>query len=360
MISFQASVSKGWLHRNGGFLFNSRYYLDPIYRRHQEIKINEFVKRNFGNYPVYNMEANLIQASYTNEKQVLVAGIQPNLMLAILLGAELVSYPDKDADVSGCPLKDISGSRDLPSVKTMLDHPFIQELENQILFLRRDHPELEIIPPFFWDSSGRATIHGIITTSLKLIGENAMIMAMTDPGFMHAVHQWITDVYILLITHFSRMTGFSITSVHVGECSGTMISGEQYMEFITPYVSQIGKTFGNIRLHSCGPSDHLLDAISKIDKLSVIDTGSGTSVGKIRERMGTDFEINLEPPLQLMLKDSSISDLIAWLDQVLEENKGGPLKLVLHIESDYSTENCLRIYDELANRKLIQIKKRIK
>jgi hypothetical protein len=354
MISFQASVSKGWLHKQGNFIFDTPYYMDPINRHYQDKKIKKFVRGVFGSYPVYNMEANLMQAAYTNENQVLVGGIQPNLILAILMGAEFISFPDKDADVSGIPLNNITGADDLPVVEKILEQPFISELEKQIDQLQRNHPELQVIPPFFWDSSGRATIHGIITTSLKLIGENVMLMLMIDPGFLHVVHQWITDVYIRLINHFTRLTGFPITSVHVGECSGAMISNGQYEEFIIPYVSHLGKILGPVRLHSCGNSDHILDAITHIDFLEVIDTGSNTSVGKIRERMGADFEINLEPPLQLMLKDSSISDLIAWLDQVLEDNRGGPLKLVLHIESDYSTENCLRIYDALLKRKLIK------
>ena len=315
--------------------------------------MNGFVSREFPDYPLYNMEANLMQAGHTNENQVLVGGIQPNLILAVALGSEFVVYPDKDSDISGNPLKNIVSGKDLPGMEQILDHPFIQELNAQILQLKSTHPELEIIPPFFWDSSGRATIHGIITTSIKLIGDNAMIMMIMDPDLMHLIHQWITDVYILLINHFTKLADMPVTSVHVGECSGTMISNEQYAEFITPYVSQLGKAFGNIRLHSCGSTDHILDAISQIENLAVIDTGSNTSVAKIREMKGPGFEINLEPPVQLMLKDSPKSEILGWLDQVLDENKGGPIKFAFHLESGYAIENCLAIYDELKERNLI-------
>ncbi len=353
MIAFQASVSKGWLHDKGGFVFDEKYYKDPIYRQLQDRKMNGLVGKEFPGYPLYNMEANLMQAGHTSENQVLVGGIQPNLILAIALGSEFVVYPDKDSDVSGNPLKNITLGKDLPSMEEILGHPFIQELDAQILQVKSAHPELEIIPPFFWDSSGRATIHGIITTSLKLIGDDVMIMMIMDPDLVHKVHQWITDAYILLINHFSELANIPVTSVHVGECSGTMISNEQYAEFITPYVTQLGKAFGNIRLHSCGSTDHLLDAISQIENLVVIDTGSNTSVAKIREIKGPSFEINLEPPVQLMLKDSPKSEILRWLDQVLEENQGGPIKFAFHLESGYAIENCLAIYDELRKRNLI-------
>ena len=353
MISFQASVSKGWLHEHGGFTFDENYYLDPIERRSQDIKINAFVREKFGEYPIYNMEANLMQASHTNENQILVGGIQPNLLLSVALGANFVSYPDKDADVSGNPLSDISSPEDLPIPNKILEHPFIRQFNDQIDRLNREHPELIIIPPLFWDSSGRATIHGIITTSLKLIGDNAMMMTIMNPDLLHSVHQWIADTYMMLIKHFSVIANFPVTSVHVGECSGTMISNDQYIEFITPYVSQLGKEFRSIRLHSCGPSDHILQAISDIENLTIIDTGSNTSVAKIREMEGTNFEINLEPPVKLMLKNSSERAIISWLDQVLEENQGGPLKLALHLESSYSNENCMSIFRELRRRDLL-------
>jgi hypothetical protein len=353
MISFQASVSKGWLHNNGGFNFDEKYYKDPLFRRLQDRNMNGFVRRRFANYPVYHMEANLMQAGYSNENQVLVGGIQPNLILAVALGSEFVIYPDRDSDISGIPLKNITSGKDLPALEQILDHPFIQELDAQIMQLKSAHPELEIIPPFFWDSSGRATIHGIITTSFKLIGDNVMIIIIMNPDLLHAIHQWITDVYILLINHFSELANIPITSVHVGECSGTMISSDQYSEFITPYVTQLGKVFGHIRLHSCGSSDHILDAISQIENLTVIDTGSNTSIAKIREMKGVGFEINLEPPMNLMLEGSPKSDIINWLDRVLVENMGGPLKFAFHLESGYAVENCLAIYDELRQRKLI-------
>jgi hypothetical protein len=353
MINFQASISKGWIHQKGGFVFDWQYYMDPVYRRKQDNKINVFVTKEFSHFPVYNMEANLMQAAFVDEKQVLVGGIQPNLILAVVMGAELISYPDKDADVHGNPLKDISAANELPSIEHILVHPFISELTDQIIYIQNDYPELDVIPPFFWDRSGRATIHGILTTSLKLLGEKALFMIMMEPDILHAVHEWITDVYIALIKYFAEKARFPITSVHVGECSGTMVSNDQYAEFITPYVSRIGKTFGNIRLHSCGPTDHILDAIADIDHLSVIDTGSNTSIAKIRNMMGLDFEINIEPPLKLMLQETPQVDLLKWLDQTLKENQGGPLKLALHIEPDYSIGNCQFIYNELVDRGLI-------
>jgi hypothetical protein len=53
MIKVQASVSKGWLNKNGGFVFNRKYYLDPYYRMKQDEVCHNFIKEKFPDYPLY-------------------------------------------------------------------------------------------------------------------------------------------------------------------------------------------------------------------------------------------------------------------------------------------------------------------
>jgi hypothetical protein len=189
------------------------------------------------------------------------------------------------------------------------------------------HPGMRIIPPFFWDESGRATIHGVVTTSLKLTGDNIMTIMMSDPDLAHAIHQWIVDAYVILIRHFAASGTLTVTSVHVGECAGTMISSQLYEEFVVPYISQLGDRLGAIRLHSCGLSDHLTEAVSRIHQLKIMDTGSRTSILRIRETMGKNFEINVFPPTDIMMDGASQSGVMSWLAKTLEENQGGPLQI---------------------------------
>jgi len=358
MISIEASVSKGWLHKNGGFNFTDQYYLDPVYRWEQDNKINQFVRERFPGFAIYNMEANLVQAKHVRDNQVLVGAIQPNMILATILGARFSFFADKDADVMGRPLENITDVKQLPLLDSILDHPLVKDLEKQIQAVNDAHPELRVIPPFFWDESGRATIHGIITTSLKLTGDNIMVMMMADPDLAHAIHQWIVNAYVILIQHFASLGKLAITSIHVGECAGTMLSSELYEDFIVPYISQLGNALGEVRLHSCGMSDHLIDAISTIKNLKIIDTGSGTSIGKIRGIMGNNFTIHIAPPLEILMEGVPQSEVISWLDKTLSENQGGPLQIAYHMEPDYDIRNGLVIHEELERRVLI-INKRL-
>jgi len=353
MISIEASVSKGWLHQMAGFLFDDKYYFDPVYRLEQDSLIHEFVKEKFPRYPIYNMEANLMQAEHMRKNHVLVGAIQPNMILAAILGAKFSIFEDKDSDVSGRPLESISKKEDLPEISDILNHPLVCDLDAQINQIIETYPDFKVIPPFFWDESGRATIHGIITTSLKLTGDHIMITMLTDPELTHVIHRWIADAYIVLIKHFSALANLPVTSVHVGECSGPMISAELFDEFIVPYVNQLSKEIASIRLHTCGFSDHIMESISHIENLKIIDIGSDTSLRLIRSLKGREFTIHVAPPMEYLMKGVPQSRILEWLNKTLEDNDNGPMQIAYHLEPDYEINNCLAIHDEIEKKGLI-------
>lgn len=197
-------------------------------------------------------------------------------------------------------------------------------------------------------------IHGIITTSLKLVGENIFTLMYTNPDLVHNLHQWIANAYIELITYFAKLCNIKVSSVHIGECSGTMLSEDLFEEFVIPYINLIGDKIGNIRLHSCGNTDHLLYSCRKIDRLKILDVGSNTSIKKIREIFGNTIEINTFPPTDILLKGAKKNMVKQWLYTVLDENNGGDLKIAYHLETDYELENCLFIHDELQKLGLIK------
>ncbi len=353
MITLQTTVSKAWLNKEKGFQFNEEYYLDPLYRKNQEDEINLFVREKFPNIAMYYMEADLMQASYVKPNQILVAGIQPNMFLALALGAKFRFFPDKDSDIEGDLLNGIQSKDELPEVDTILSHPFIKNIEKQIRELKTKHPELIVIPPLFWDTSGRATIHGIITTSFRFIGEEAMMMLLINPELMHDIHSWIADTYIKLIKHFARLGDMKVNSIHIGECSGTMLEPENYREFVVPYLSKLGGQLAPVRLHSCGITDHLIDTIAEIKNLYAITTGSGTSVRKIRETMGKEFQINIFPPVSLLQEGVEREEIKAWLDQVVKDNANGNLSISYHLEPEYDFENSMFVHHYLNEKGLI-------
>ncbi len=150
------------------------------------------------------------------------------------------------------------------------------------------------------------------------------------------------------------MGDLPVTSVHVGECSGTMLDEFNYREFVTMYISDLGREFGAIRLHSCGNADHVIDTICEVKNLKIKDTGSNTSLAEIRKRMGKEFEINVFPQVDVLSESSKNEDIMKWLNKTLEDNNDGNLKIEYHPESEYHLRNCRFIYVELDKKGLVK------
>lgn len=344
----QGSVSKGWLHANGGFSFTESYYLDPLARLETDRLISAFLADRFPDHPVYNMESNLVQAEHAVPDMVYVGGIQPNLILGVLLGADFIFPEGADADITVSPLRGLSSVRELPPPHELAAHPLIRRFREQIESLKGRN--LILIPPYFWDLSGRATIHGFITTAYKLVGEEVFIRMFENPESLLDLHEWITEAYTALIRFCAGLTGLEATSIHVGECSGAMLSDRDFERFIRPFADRMGRTFRSVRFHSCGQSDHLLESITEITGIESVDTGSGTSVSRLRELGGPDLLIELAPPVELLLTEADPKEMRQWADTVLEENRGGPIRFGYHLEPGYNLESVFALHDELDTR----------
>jgi len=115
-------------------------------------------------------------------------------------------------------------------------------------------------------------------------------------------------------------------------------------EFVAPITSRIGEALGPVRFHSCGTSTHLLGALTQIDRLRSLDFGSETSVGKARQVFGPEMPITIAPSPQDMSAESA-QPILDWARRVLEENAGGHLGYVFHLEPSYNIETIHALTD---------------
>ena len=150
----------------------------------------------------------------------------------------------------------------------------------------------------------------------------------------------------MLCRHFAQKAGLPITDVHVGECSCCMVSPALMEEFVVPVTSRIAEALGPVRFHSCGTSTHLLEAIAEIDRLHPLDLGSETSIRKAREIFGPEMLITIAP-LPHDMSAESTGPILDWAGRVLEENAGGNLACVYHLEPAYNLEAIRSLTDYL-------------
>jgi hypothetical protein len=348
MITISGTLSKGWMAKALGVKFDRDYYFDPDRRYAIDCECNEYAAAQFPEMRLFYSESNLGQIDYWNKSQIQIGGIQPNMMLGMLLGADFVPHDCYDADITpGCLLgKSVD---DLPGPESLLDHELVKLFDEQIRRVQNDSQnQFCPIPPFFWDVSGRAAIHGAMTTAQKFLGETFFMDMMTEPRQCLEIMCWIADAFIILCRHFSDIANLSVTSVHVGECSSCMVSPELIERFVVPVTSKIGEKLGLIRLHSCGPSTNHLRAFSKITNLHSLDLGGETSIRKARQIFGKDMLISVAPLPQDMSAEST-EPILSWANRIVEENDGGNLTFVYHVEENYNIDTIRTLTDFVKN-----------
>jgi hypothetical protein len=343
-ITISGTLSKGWMAKVLGVTFDRNYYFDPDRRYDIDCRCNEYAAKQFPGMRVFYSESNLGQIDYWDKDQIQIGGIQPNMILGMLLGADFIPNDHYDADITpGC----LAGKdpANLPAVESLLDQELIRLFDGQIRQVREDRRrQLRPIPPFFWDSSGRATIHGVMTSAQKFFGEAIFLDMMAEPQRCLEIMGWIGEAFIVLCRHFSQIANLPITGVHVGECSSCMVSPQLIERFVVPVTSKIGEQLGPVRLHSCGPSTNHLEAFSKIKTLYSLNLGGDTSIQRAREVFGKEMPISVSPLPQDMSAGRA-DPIVCWAERIFKENDGGNLEYVYHVEADYNIKTVYALTD---------------
>ncbi len=345
-ISLTGSLSKGWMNRALDVAFDRQYYFDLQKRLEIDRRCNAYAGTELADLNIFYTESNLGEYAYFSDDQILVGGIQPNMILGMLIGAEFIPNDSMDADISMTPLKG-KDPDELPAPESLIEHELVKLFDEQIRQVRSEG-KLTPVPPFFWDISGRATIHGTLTTAQKFLGESIFIDLMTVPENVVKVMDWITESFIVLMKHFSEIGELPVTAVHIGECSGCMVNPDMFAQFVVPHASRIAEAMGPLRFHSCGASTHLLECIKTISSLSWLDLGGDTSIAKARQVFGKNLAIDVAPMPADFSADSP-DPILNWAKQVIAENAGGPLRILYHLEPDYKLEIVRALNDYMKN-----------
>ena len=99
-LSVETSVSKAFLAEALGVSFEREYYFDPWVRREIDARCHRFTAETLRDLDAFYTESNLGRKAWFEPGQVLVGGIQPNLILGQLFGADFIPAGRGDADIS--------------------------------------------------------------------------------------------------------------------------------------------------------------------------------------------------------------------------------------------------------------------
>jgi len=198
--------------------------------------------------------------------------------------------------------------------------------------------------------TGDTNWSGVLNISLDLVGEKVFTGFYMEPEETKKQFFEIAGLIEKFVIGIIKETGSSSVSVnrnvrHIeqpvflhSECSHTMISTEQYEEFLLPVDIQWSKKFRPFGIHYCGKDPHrYAEPFSKIKNLDFLDVGWGGDVKELRKHLpGTFLNIRLDPVAINSYTDSELERTITKL----ADDSGNPaLTGICCINMDDKTED---------------------
>lgn len=168
---------------------------------------------------------------------------------------------------------------------------------------------------------------GILNLAMDLRGDAIFMDMMMKP---HKVKQFFTEI-ASVISRFTSMVKkeTSTTSISVNrvvshfeepvflhsECSHTMISDEDYENFLLPFDIEWSKQYRPFGIHYCGNDPHrMAEKFAKIPQLNFLDVGYGGDLKELRKHLPhTFFNIRLSPVEIINQSEQEIRETIVRL-----------------------------------------------
>jgi len=168
---------------------------------------------------------------------------------------------------------------------------------------------------------GYLNYQGILNIALKLRGNDLFIDLFDDPEFAKALFGHIAGTIGSLsktVQARQRESGFDIDLLSMSNCVMSMVSPEQYEEFVLPLDLRLSREYPRFGVHTCNwKIDPYVEKLRKIGRMGYIDTGLGSDLARVKALFPDARRAVLYTPGDAESK--SLDDIAADLERVARE-----------------------------------------
>ena len=203
----------------------------------------------------------------------------------VLFGFKIV-FPD---DTSPWIVRELETKEDIERfIRTEIPHP-------------EDHPGLRYVRELGERARERVEaaggrigagagigIHPPLSASCALMEPVRVVKLMyTDPDLVHRFFSKLAEEKIRMHEYEEKLAGRRKEHFGLADDHMLMLTPDQYRRFEMPYVTRMYKRFGpkGRHLHGDGPNDHLFELLAREVKLTNMDIGGFSSLGKAAEKL---------------------------------------------------------------------------
>ncbi|WP_346863403.1 hypothetical protein [uncultured Draconibacterium sp.] len=168
---------------------------------------------------------------------------------------------------------------------------------------------------------------GILNLAMDVRGNQILMDMMMEPEAVKGYFAQIAEVILKFTSIVKQHTGTTSISVnrvlrHLekpvflhSECSHTMISAEDYQEFLLPFDVAWSKQQQAFGIHYCGPDPHrMAEQFAQIPHLDFLDAGWGGDIKALRKALPDTFlNIRLSPVEIINQSNEQIENTIIQL-----------------------------------------------
>ena len=345
MLPVEIVFHPSWWNEHAGLTFDEDFFYHPLKRVESERKMEKILYDRFGEYGL----------GEDKDTDLPVVGAVHNAagyILSEMLGCK-VDYLEKSAP------QVIPANQDILSVND--EEAFNSEIFNKLQTV------LGQLKTKYGYLSGDINWSGVLNIAMDLQGDKIFMDFFNQPEQVKDYFNKIGQIIERFVSTIASETKTSSISVnrnvrHIekpvflhSECSHTMISVEQYEEFLLPIDIDWSKKYRPFGIHYCGEDPHrYAEVFSKIPHLDFLDVGWGGDVKELRKYLPDTFlNMRVSPVEILQQSNEELSEVITRMvkesdnpyltgiccinmdDQVEDDKVGTIFKTVNELRKEY-------------------------
>jgi len=287
MLPAEVVFHPSWWYKHTGLTFDQDFFYDPLKRVEAERRMEQELYNRFGMYGL----------GRDRDKDLPVIGAVHNAagyLVSELLGCRIEYFGDAPPQVYPAHHEELKIYSD-----NIFKTPVFKKLETLLDKLKSKYGYLY----------GDINWGGILNSALDLQSEKIFTEFFYKPQETRNYFKNIAQIIEQFTTFIAKETGTTSLSVnrlvyHLdkpvflhSECSHTMISVEDYENFLLPLDVMWSRKFRPFGIHYCGVDPHrMAPSFAKIPDLDFLDVGWGGDVKILRKYLPRTFlNIRLSP-----------------------------------------------------------------
>ena len=312
-----------WWYKHTGITFDRDFFFHPLKRVESEQRMEKELYERWGKY-------GLGEDKDKARPEIGAVHLAAGYLLSEMLGCEVKYSENHPPAVIPANLEQL-------------------EVEVEAAFQSKafkDFVDLtESLKSTFGYLTGDVNWGGVLNIAMDLRGDQIMTDLLLTPAMAKSYFSSIAEVIERFTGFVEFRTGTTSISVNRGvrhlpkpvflhsECSHTMVSCEDYEQFLKPIDVKWSREKEYFGIHYCGEDPHrYAESFARLPKLDFLDVGWGGDVARLRKFLpNTFFNIRLSP---VELVNISVEEIQNTITRLVNESANPALTGVCCINMD--------------------------